>query len=692
MNIPALATSIRNQRFDGAVLVAEALEGLSADISSVRNSLTAEVAEVAEAASSSAYLGNVYIQSVIATYEAPTDNANVLVKLTVTYKPPLPLYQFDRVKVYLEVTDGTGQIRLSEEFPYDAAGAATSVAIFYEPPTASENWRVYVVSGNVDGEFNPLRLFTQTSPSPSQQVTVVPLPEGGSGTEWTSNVTAFTAAVEYGVNQAGIQLYRIHGTFTDPADFTFRGVRVVADDGPEEWQLTYAPKGNESYFSKWYPVPEDSTPLTIYAQSQGPHYRLNAIVPGTTPSANVTIEHQAGLGGLKLTLVDTGTFNTDEFEIDPGEGFRVKVLNADKIQTGILRVGGGTSMPGQLGVFSGTGTLIGWIGEQDDGIGGNWYGGWFKQLYVGGNDPSDAPLTTNAAGELLITQAGGGTTVEINPTDGFKLTEAGGDYVALSSSGLFIQDSGGSAETTAFTRVAPQEVSVINSFSTGNPVGAIMQSSAGYGVIIATDSFGNSAVELDGAVGWISFKNVGPSGSPGRGALTAGADADAHWYDLDSTSWRRLAYADEISFDPSAFDASLIPASDIGYDLGSAAKRMRKVYTVSIDPDGSPLTIENETAIKGDFVPFGASLYDLGLVGAEWDNAYIDDIHITNDLNVGGLTRIDSSGTFFMRYYNQAGQPTPGAGETSMWIDSDDSNRTYLITNNGSSTLKVELT
>jgi hypothetical protein len=645
MNITALATIIRNQRFDGAILVAEALEGIDGKLRSLQDTVETQAEEVEAIAPSS--LGNVYIQNVIPTYESPTDNENVLVKLTITYKPPLPLFNFDRVKVYLEVPDGSEQIRLVEEFPYAAAGSATSVAVFYEPPTSSEDWRVYVVSGDVDGDFNPLRLFTQSNPSPSYQVTVAPLPDGGSGTEWTSNVTNLTASVEYGVNEAGIQLYRIYGTFTDPSDITFRGVRFVADDGADQWQLTYVPKDNGVYVSPWYPVPEDSTPITVYAQSQGPHYRMNSIVPGTTPSANVTVERQVGLGGLKLTLVDTGTFNTDEFEIDPGEGFRVKVLNADKIQTGILKVGGGSNKPGQLGVFSATDTLIGWIGEQDDGGAGYWYGAWFKQLWVGGNDPSDAPLYTNANGELVINSITSGGRIFMNPTYGF----------------FAVQDTTETGDPTQnkASVIDSHSVSTVYGVGASGFRGAFMQSDAGYGEMFVTDGFGNTQIYMKADVNQLQFRNSSSATAPASGYTALRPQSgDAMWYDPDTASWRKLAYYDEVG------------------KLTGSGQTWTQVNNFSAGITGLGCAFSGE--ISGSNIAISAL-------------EIVDTSHNINgnSYEVNGTTVIDSNRRYFPVVISQSAEPTLQNGELGIWIDTDTGISHVIFRSSAGTQLKVAL-
>jgi hypothetical protein len=242
---------------------------------------------------------------------------------------------------------------------------------------------------------------------------VTKIPDGGSGTEWTPNVSSQTATVEYAIDQVGGLMWRVYGSFTPPSDPAYRGVRIVGrDPDSKDHQLSVEPFNATAYISSWRQVPDSSESWTIYFQSIGPNHRLNTIVPGTTPKADVTVEDQAGLGGLKLNRVDGGTFDTSEFEIaGAGAGvFQMKILNADKIQTGILKVGGGGSKPGQMGVFDALGSMIAWAGQN-----GSYYGIWGKQLWVGGTDPSNAPLYVDSGGNVVLETMG-----SYYPT--FKLT------------------------------------------------------------------------------------------------------------------------------------------------------------------------------------------------------------------------------------------------------------------------------
>ncbi len=55
----------------------------------------------------------------------------------------------------------------------------------------------------------------------------------------------------------------------------------------------------------------------------------------------------------------------------------------------------------EIAVLGDGGVLIGWIGSRD-----GFVGGWFKQLYVGGTDPTNAPLFADANGNVIIGQNG----------------------------------------------------------------------------------------------------------------------------------------------------------------------------------------------------------------------------------------------------------------------------------------------
>jgi hypothetical protein len=133
-------------------------------------------------------------------------------------------------------------------------------------------------------------------------------------------------------------------------------------------------------------------------------------------------------GAIRYNTVDfarAGNFDTNAFKIT-GSTFQVNHLSATTITLGNYSIGGGTGMPGQMAVYNSIAVMVGWIGAQ-----GGYYGGWFKQLYVGGSDPSTAKLVADGAGNLSISGAAitvvyGATTVTINASTGFQSSNVSG--------------------------------------------------------------------------------------------------------------------------------------------------------------------------------------------------------------------------------------------------------------------------
>lgn len=75
-------------------------------------------------------------------------------------------------------------------------------------------------------------------------------------------------------------------------------------------------------------------------------------------------------------------------------------MAGDLITSGSLKVGGGGGKPGKLNVFDHLGDSVGWIG--DDFANSGFSGAWFKQLLVGGANPSLAKLVADQFGNLAI--------------------------------------------------------------------------------------------------------------------------------------------------------------------------------------------------------------------------------------------------------------------------------------------------
>lgn len=107
--------------------------------------------------------------------------------------------------------------------------------------------------------------------------------------------------------------------------------------------------------------------------------------------------------------------------------------------------------PATYGVTDPSGVLIAWIGYQ---VSGNvaYYGGWFKQLYIGGTSPADAKIVADSNGNVTITGAtltltANGVTTTLNNANGFVAStvesikshdDVSGGYSYLSPHNLII--------------------------------------------------------------------------------------------------------------------------------------------------------------------------------------------------------------------------------------------------------------
>ena len=652
--------------------LADALHRIQSATDGIRADLLALAAATAGAADVTDPIGNIAITSIIPTYERLSDNNDVMVRLAITFNPPSPALEFDRVQVTIEVPEDAdvtpadptgGPLVYGGEFTGLIGAGAYTVNAYLPPPTRTEGWRVYVVSGG-PFQLNQLRLSTDPSPSPNSLVSIDPVPAGASASEWTANVTSLTASVEYAVDQVGALVFRLYGTFTPPSDVSYRGVRMVAriDSDTDDIQLGREPYNATAYISTWIAVPVASQVWHVYAQSVGPNSRMNTIVPGTTPHAQVTVEDQAGLGGLDLTRVDSSTFDTSEFEVSGG-AFRISELNADKIKTGTLKVGGGASAkPGQVGVFDATDVLIGWIGEQ-----GIWYGAWFKQLWVGGTDPTNAPFHVDAGGHVVLSNvgayepsielAGANFDVLINSTVGVQVSIDGGTYVdttaSLDANGLLIKET---ASTYPSLIANKQQLYVVHDLITTSLVGAFMDTfgTADAGRIWVSEGvFGNTTVFMDGANAALELRQAASYTPTATYGALQNQSGDPYWYETGGAAWEKRAYFSDIaagSGHPVVDTTSVVEGSgdgtkEIRFEVDGLTTGTIRVIT----PPDADITLAgtnlgnlftgNQT-FAGNLLPSGGTR-DIGAAGTRWNDIYMDGV-----LSMDGFNTIDTNRTF----------------------------------------------
>lgn len=97
-----------------------------------------------------------------------------------------------------------------------------------------------------------------------------------------------------------------------------------------------------------------------------------------------------------VNLAKAINFST-EFEVSSG-ALRMKELAAEKINTGILSVGGGGSKVSKFAIFNTLNQAIGWIG-----VDSGYEGAWFKRILIGGTAPASAKIVFDALGNGAIT-------------------------------------------------------------------------------------------------------------------------------------------------------------------------------------------------------------------------------------------------------------------------------------------------
>lgn len=148
------------------------------------------------------------------------------------------------------------------------------------------------------------------------------------------------------------------------------------------------------------------------------HFVIPAAPTGTLDLGNAkSTSLNAGeytITGGKLTAVGVDfrkatNFDSNEFETATGTTFRQKIINATKILTGILQVGG-SGMVSRFKIFDTVSNLIGWIGDDTYHVtnnpGGSGYvGAWFKRVLIGGTSPATAKIVADSAGAVSIVDA-----------------------------------------------------------------------------------------------------------------------------------------------------------------------------------------------------------------------------------------------------------------------------------------------
>lgn len=306
------------------------------------------------------------------------------------------------------------------------AGKLTLRVIDY--PNVPQQWAIAAISVDTNGKLSDDPKNLDTSRPPANLTPVViwnigPISSGTQGQENTPvfDVGAVSVTTEQELNNDGVRMMRHKITWTkNGTDNSFGGLSIARLYG-SDYTFWDAAKTATTLVTDWEPAPTART-WTFYFVARDLQNRRNTIVPGSTP--NVGHAFTPLPGEIVTSRLPAGWWNEDEFAWPDQTGtgkFQAKNFVAEKIYVGsILRVGGGTAAGaggttpsfagnynGQIAVYNSGNVLRGWIGEQktatpDNGASRAVWGGWFGELYLGGNGPPNSPLYVTNAGVVIV--------------------------------------------------------------------------------------------------------------------------------------------------------------------------------------------------------------------------------------------------------------------------------------------------
>jgi hypothetical protein len=204
----------------------------------------------------------------------------------------------------------------------------------------------------------------------------------------------------------------------------------------------------------------------------------DAVTAGTI-AAGAVVAGKIGANAVTAGTIAAGAITADAIQAGS--------ITSDKLSAIELAVGYGGNKPGRIGVYNSGFSLVGLVGDLGGaGLPGNTYFGvWAKLCAFGGTGYSDAPMYTDAAGNLSLRQvalkitASDGSFIQTGPsvfdaTYGsimLNVVKSGDSAASLVSRGLVVRTSGGAAVAGALVRSPTNGLTselVIN-----NPAGAL---------------------------------------------------------------------------------------------------------------------------------------------------------------------------------------------------------------------------
>jgi hypothetical protein len=289
-------------------------------------------------------------------------------------------------------------------------------------PTISTAWEIAAIAYDFNGKLSADPKLALPPHVPTANWVIGPPGLGGSGQEYAPNggVSGVTITTEQVLNSDGVVMMRHHiSGWTNPTNNTFGGMSIerVTTGGTANPTIWDAAKGATSFDTPWEPAPS-ATSWDFYFVSRDMQGHRNSILSGLTPRVTVSFTPMAG--NVQASRLPSGWWDPSEFAWPsyPSGQFQANQFVAQKIFVGsILRVGGGSGtnaasfagqQNGQIAVYNASNVLRAWMGEHDatgtpdNPSGHSIFGGWFGELYLGGDGPVHAPIYATQSGVVRV--------------------------------------------------------------------------------------------------------------------------------------------------------------------------------------------------------------------------------------------------------------------------------------------------
>jgi hypothetical protein len=335
--------------------------------------------------------------------------------------------------LYRMATTGTAPVPVSFWHQTSATDQQTTPTI-PNMPSSQEIWTVAAISVDFNGQLgdDPKTWGGPGWTSPVVAWTVGPPGIGviGGGQEYAPLVTINAGATVVpaestssdGVRMVTFAINGTNGAWSPPVppDNRFGGVSVaLVINGdlshPIIWQV---PQGDNKFTTPAITAPGSfgqPIRLDFYLLSRDPQGHRNQLVVTKTPFITYTYTPTEGVIIPSRNPLTPQWFSSEFFWLN--NALTVDSIGAGKIQVGsLLQVGGKnsfstTSQAGQIGVYDSNSKMVAWIGvaqvatgqQPQNTVGANNYGGgWFGQLWVGGDSPAHAPLWIDTNGVVTV--------------------------------------------------------------------------------------------------------------------------------------------------------------------------------------------------------------------------------------------------------------------------------------------------